>query len=57
MSRWILWLLVLGVGATLLLRFWRGFFWQHAVIIGIAITALVFVAYRTVERLRDLYRE
>ena len=46
------WPVVFGVGAIaiLVLRLWRGFFWSHAVIVGLAITALVYSAWRTWER-------
>jgi len=56
MSRLVIWAVLVGVGTTALLLFWRGFFWQHALIIGIAAAALVFTSVRTFERLRGLYK-
>ena len=45
------WLLsfAVGSGAVLVLRLWRGFFWSHAVIVGLAVAALVYSAWRTWE--------
>ncbi|MDH3744729.1 MAG: hypothetical protein OES47_06480 [Acidobacteriota bacterium] len=36
----------------LALRFTRGFFWSHSVIVGLAAAALVFSTWRTLERWR-----
>lgn len=52
----ILFAVAAGVGTMLLLVFWRGFFWQHATMIGIAVLALLYSAFGTVERLRDIHR-
>ena len=46
--RWLL-SFVVGSGAILVLRFWRGFFWPHAVIVGLGIAALFYSAWRTWE--------
>ena len=45
-----------GVIMVLVLVFWRHFFWQHAMLIGLAVTALVYSILRTAERMRDFYR-
>lgn len=51
-ASWLRWLLAfLGGSVTLLvLRLWRGFFWSHAIIVGLAVAALVYSAWRTWER-------
>jgi hypothetical protein len=36
----------------LVLRYWRGFFWPHAVIVGIAVAALIYSVWQTWERMR-----
>jgi hypothetical protein len=48
------WLVALAGGVTvgLVLFFWRGFFWQHAALVGLAVTALVYSAWGTWERER-----
>jgi hypothetical protein len=48
------WLLtfVVGLVAVLVLRLWRGFFWPHAAIVGMAIAALFYSAWRTWENVR-----
>ena len=45
------WLMVFAIGsiAILVLRLWRGFFWSHAILVGLAIAALVYSAWRTWE--------
>lgn len=45
-----------GAGTTVLLVLWRGFFWQHALIIGVAVVALLYTTFRTIERLRNIHR-
>ena len=50
-------LLVVGAAVMWVLVAWRGFFWQHAAMIGIAVMALVYSGLGTVRRLRDLYGE
>ena len=52
----IAWAVLAGGAAFLLLTFWRGFFWQHALIVGLGVTALVYSAGRAVDRLRWLHR-
>lgn len=48
--------LVAGIVVMLGLVVWRGFFWQHAAIIGLAVAALVYSARGTIQRLREMYR-
>lgn len=48
--------LVTGVVVILGLVVWRGFFWQHAAIIGLAVAALVYSSRATVQRLREMYK-
>ena len=48
--------LLAGAGTTVLLVLWRGFFWQHALIIGVAVVALLYTTFRTIERLRNIHR-
>ena len=55
MSKVVVWPVVAGVAATAVLVVWRGFFWQHGLIVGIGIAALVYTAIRTVERLKNLH--
>ena len=55
-TRLILWPLAAGVVVAAVLVLWRGFFWQHAAIVGLAVVALVYAALRTFERMRDLTR-
>ena len=56
MSRILLWPVLAGAAMTALLILWRGFFWQHALIIGIGIAALVYTGIRTYENLRNLHK-
>jgi len=56
MSRAVIWPVLVGVAATFVLVTWRGFFWQHALIVGIGVAALVYTAIRTIQRLKDLYK-
>ena len=55
MSRVVLWPVVAGGATALLLVFWRGFFAQHAMIIGLGVAALTYSGFRTVAILRQLY--
>jgi len=48
--------LVAGIVVMLGLVVWRGFFWQHAAIIGLAVAALVYSGRGTMQRLREMYR-
>lgn len=48
--------LVAGIVVMLGLVVWRGFFWQHAAIIGLAVAALVYSARGTLQRLREMYK-
>ncbi len=56
MNRLVAWPLLAGIGTILVLVYWRGFFWSHAVIIALAVAALVYSILRTAERLRNFYR-
>ncbi len=56
MSRLVAWPLFAGLGTVLLLVYWRGFFWSHGIIVGLAVAALVYSVLRTAEKLRQLYR-
>ena len=47
---------VAGALAAALLILWRNFFWQHALIIGIGVAALVYTGFRTYENLRNLHK-
>lgn len=50
-------LLVAALGGGVLaavLILWRGFFWYHALIVGVAGAALVYWSFRAVENLRRL---
>lgn len=44
--------LTAGTVTLLVLRYWRGFFWPHAVIVGIAVAALVYSIWQTWDRMR-----
>ena len=56
MSRLVLWPLIAGAGTILLLVFWRGFFVQHAMIIGLGVAGLTYSGFRSVANLRALHR-
>ena len=56
MSKLLFWPLVIGALTTLLLVVWRGFFWQHGLIIGIGAAALVYSSIRTFRNLKDLHK-
>jgi len=56
MSKVVLWPILCGALTVAVLVTWRGFFWQHALIVGIGVAALVYTAIRTVQRLEDLHK-
>lgn len=56
MSRTILWPIIAGVATTAVLILWRNFYFQHALIVGIGASALVYTGIRTVQRLRELHK-
>ena len=56
MSKIVLWPVAAGVLVTALLVVWRSFFFQHALIIGIGVAALVYTGIRTYENLRNLHK-
>jgi len=41
-----------GAAVMAVLVLWRGFYWQHAFLVGLAASALVYSTLRTVERMR-----
>ena len=53
-SQAVRWLSAFAIGSTalLVLRLWRGFFWSHALIVGLAVAALVYSAWGTWQRMR-----
>jgi hypothetical protein len=55
-SRILLWPVLAGVLVAVVLVVWRGFFFQHALIIGIGVAALVYTGLRTYENLRNLHK-
>ncbi len=56
MRRLVAWPLAVAIGMILVLVYWRGFFWSHAVFVGLAAAALVYSILRAAEHMRDLYR-
>ena len=56
MSKVVLWPALIGVATVAVLVAWRGFFWQHALIVGIGAAALTYTGIRTVQRLKDLHK-
>lgn len=44
--------LAVGAGSAVILRAWRGFFWPHALIVGLAVAALVYSSWRAWRTLR-----
>ena len=45
-----------GAATALVLALGREFFWQHALIVGLAVGALTYSVFRTGDRLRGLRR-
>jgi hypothetical protein len=41
-----------GVVTLLVLRYWRGFFWPHAVIVALAVAALLYSIWQTWDRMK-----
>lgn len=56
MSKVVFWPVVCGAVTVATLVFWRHFFFQHALIVGIGVAALVYTGIRTVERLKELHK-
>ena len=52
----VVWSALAGLVVMLVLLYWRGFFCQHAVLIGIGVTVLVYTGFGTLERLKSLHR-
>lgn len=57
MSRKNLWSVVAGAVAVWALVTFRGLYLQHAVIAGVAVGALVFILFRTIENLKTLHKK
>jgi hypothetical protein len=56
MTRIVVGSLATGIAAAAVLILWRGFFWQHAALIGLGVAALVYTGFRTYQNLKDLHR-
>lgn len=56
MTRIVFCAVLCGAVTVAILVTWRGFFWQHALIVGIGVAALVYTAIRTVHRLKDIHK-
>ena len=52
----VVWAFVAGGITVAVLLVWRDFFWHHAVLIGLAVTALVYSAFGAIDRLRQLHQ-
>lgn len=52
----VVWAFLAGGVTVAVLLLWRHFFWQHAALIGLAVTALVYSAFGAVDRLRRLHQ-
>lgn len=52
----VVWAFVVGGITVAVLLVWRDFFWHHAVLIGLAATALVYSAFGAIDRLRQLHQ-
>jgi hypothetical protein len=48
--------LPVGLAAAAAAHWWRGYPWLLAAVTGLAIGGLLFVTWRTVDRMRDLQR-
>ncbi len=57
MTRKVIVAFLLGALAVAVLVLWRGFFFRHAMIVGLGVTALVYSIYRASERLKSLHRK
>lgn len=55
MTRKVIWAFLAAVVTGGLLVAWRGFFPQHATLVGLGVAALVYSILRTTERLRSLH--
>ena len=57
MTRTVIVAFLLGALTVAVLVLWRGFFFRHAMIVGLGVTALVYSIFRTTERLKSLHRK
>ena len=57
MIRTIVWAVGLAALTVVVLVLWRGFFFRHAMIVGLGVAALVYSIFRTTERLKGLHRK
>ena len=57
MTKQVIWAFLAGAATVALLVLWRGFFFRHAMIVGLGVTALVYSIFRTTERLKNLHRK
>ena len=57
MTRTLIVAVLLGALTVAVLVLWRGFFFRHAMIVGLGVTALVYSIFRTSERLKSLHRK
>ena len=57
MTRTVIVAVLLGALTVAVLVLWRGFFFRHAMIVGLGVTALVYSIFRTSERLKSLHRK
>jgi hypothetical protein len=55
MMRRLIWPFLAAAVTTGLLIAWRGFFPQHATLVGLGVAALVYSILRTTERLKSLH--
>ena len=56
MIRYVVWALLLAAATVAVLVLWRGFFFRHAIIVGLGGAALTWSVLRTSERLKSLHR-
>ncbi len=56
LSRKIWWPVVAAVLMVAVLVVWRGFFFRHAVIVGLGVAALVYSILRAAENLKQIHR-
>ena len=57
MIKKVVWAFLLAAITVAVLVWWRGFFFRHAMIVGLGVAALVYSVIRTSERLKSLHRK
>ncbi|MEE8367698.1 MAG: hypothetical protein V3S30_05230 [Thermoanaerobaculia bacterium] len=57
MKRRVVWPVVVGTFAMLVLVFWRRYLWHHALMVSLAAAALTYSVGRSVEQLRDRWKK